>query len=88
MGSSAVFRNEILRALIVEATAWKNVKTASRSVLEPSREEKVKLSVSNDVSMEGFGGKRELRLADMAYRLSVRRFEAQEVYAFTKSGTG
>ena len=79
---------EIRRAVIVEATACKNVETASKSVLESSREEKVKLSVSSDVNMEAFGGKKELKLVDMAYRQSVLRFEAQEVYAFTRSGIG
>ena len=72
----------------MEATAWKNVEGASGSALEPSRGEKVKLTVSNEVSIEAFGGKRELKLADMAYRLSVRRFEAQAVYAFTRSEPG
>ena len=77
--------NEIFRVVSVEATAWRNVEAASGSALEPSLGEKVKLTPSNDVSMEAFGGKRELKLADMAYRLSVRRFEAQEAYAFTRS---
>ena len=81
-------RNEILRALIVEAMALKNIETASRLALESSRGEIVKLSVSNGVDMEEFGGKKELKLADMAYRVSVQKFEAQAVYAFTKSGIG
>jgi len=52
--------------MIVEATAWKSVETASKLVLESSRGETVKVSVSNNVNMEGFGGKRECKLADMA----------------------
>ena len=77
----------MLRAVIVEATAWKNAEIASKSALKTSQEN-VKLSVSSDVNMEGLVGKKVLMLAEMAYRLSVLRFEAQEVYAFTRSGIG
>ena len=78
---------EILRAVIVEATVWKKAEIASKLALKSSREN-VKLSVSSDVNMEGLVGKKELMLAEMAYRLSVLRFEAQAVYAFTRSGIG
>lgn len=76
----------MFRVVSVEAMAWKNVEAASASALESSRGEKEKETSSNDVSKEGFGGKRALKLADVVIRLSVRRFEAQAVYAFTRSG--
>jgi len=55
----------MFRVVSVEAIAWKNVEAASASALEiVSQEEKVKVTSSNDVSMEGLGGKRALKLAD------------------------
>ena len=71
------------REVSVEATAWKNVEAALALALESFRKEKV--TSSNDVSVEAFGGKRALRLVDVS-RLSVRSFDAQAVYAFARSG--
>ena len=77
----------MFKLIRVEEMAWKNVEATSASALELSRGEKVRVNSSNDVSAAAFGGKRAVKLADVAVRLSVRRFEAQAVYAFTRSGS-
>jgi hypothetical protein len=71
----------------VEAMAWKNVDTASMLAIGRCRPEKVRVTSSNDVSMEGVSGKSLLKSVDLVNRLSVRRFEAQAIYAFTRSAS-
>ena len=74
--------NEIFRVVGVEAMAWKNVEAASVSARTTVNQ---RVTSSNDVRSEAFGGKRTLKLRS---RVGDRRFEAQVAYASTRSGSG
>ena len=76
----------MLRVVGVEAMARKNA--ASASALQSDGGQNQRFTSSNDVSSEAFGGKMMLKLLEWATRLSVRSFEAQVVYAFTRTGSG
>jgi len=81
--------NDIFRVVSVEAIAWKNVETASASALKSFRSSLMKrVTSSNDVSTEAFSGKIVWKSPDKEIRVSVRRFEAQAVYAFIRIGSG
>jgi len=67
--------------------ARKNDETASVRALQ-STKETAGVTSSNEVKSEGFIGKIISRLGEKEHRLSDRRFEAQVIYAFMRTGSG